>query len=74
MRYKLVVVYNSNVTLYKDIRVVKYYNERFTIIPQFISENEVKLSIVDSLETINEADWYVDLMDGSYLPLSTGVS
>lgn len=74
MRYKLVVVYNSNVTLYKDVRVVKYYNERFTIIPQFISENEVKLSIVDSLETINEADWYVDLMDGSYLPLSTGVS
>ena len=55
MRYKLVIVYNSNVTLYKDVRVVKYYNERFTIIPQFISENEVKLSIVDSLETINEA-------------------
>lgn len=74
MRYKLVVVYKSNITLYKDVRVVKYYNERFTIIPQFISEDEVKLSIVDSLETINEADWYVDLMDGSYLPLSTGVS
>ena len=32
MRYKLVVVYNSTITLSKDVRVIKYYNERFTII------------------------------------------
>jgi len=48
MRYKLVVIYNSSVTLSKDVRVVKYYNERFTIIRNDISDTEVKLTIVDS--------------------------
>jgi hypothetical protein len=48
MRYKLVVIYNSSVTLYKDVRVVKYYNERFTIIRKDVSDKEVKLTITDS--------------------------
>lgn len=69
MRYKLIVVYNSSITLSKDVRVVKYYNERFTLIPQFISDVEAKLKIVDAQDKINKADWYVDLLDGSYLAL-----
>ena len=70
MRYKLVVIYNSSVTLSKDVRVVKYYNERFTIIRNDISDTEVKLSIIDSQSKIEGADWYVDLQDGSYLALN----
>ena len=74
MRYKLVVVYNSSVTLGKDVRVVKYYNERFTIIRNDVSDTEVKLEIVDGREKTETADWYVDLMDGSYLALDKNVS
>ena len=74
MRYKLVVVYNSSVTLSKDVRVVKYYNERFTIIRNDVSDTEVKLEIVDGREKTETADWYVDLMDGSYVALDKNVS
>ena len=74
MRYKLVVIYNSSVTLYKDVRVVKYYNERFTIIRKDISDKEVKLTITDSQSKVETADWYVDLLDGSYLALETNVN
>lgn len=74
MRYKLVVIYNSSVTLSKDVRIVKYYNERFTIIRNDISDTEVKLEIVDGREKTETADWYVDLMDGSYIALDKNVS
>lgn len=74
MRYKLVVIYNSSVTLSKDVRIVKYYNERFTIIRNDISDTEVKLEIVDGREKVETADWYVDLMDGSYIALDKNVS
>ena len=74
MRYKLVVIYNSSVTLSKDVRVVKYYNERFTIIRNDVSDTEVKLKIVDGREKTETADWYVDLMDGSYVALDKNVS
>ena len=74
MRYKLVVIYNSSVTLSKDVRVVKYYNERFTIIRNDVSDTEVKLEIVDGREKTETADWYVDLMDGSYVALDKNVS
>lgn len=74
MRYKLVVVYNSTITLSKDVRVIKYYNERFTIIRKDVSNTEVKLTIVDAQEKVNEADWYVDLLDGSYLSLAAGTA
>lgn len=74
MRYKLVVIYNSSVTLSKDVRIVKYYNERFTIIRNDISDTEVKLEIVDGREKVETADWYVDLMDGSYVALDKNVS
>lgn len=74
MRYKLVVVYNLSITLSKDVRVVKYYNERFTIIRQDKSSTEVKLAIVDSQQKVNEADWYVDLLDGSYLLFASGTA
>lgn len=74
IRYKLVVIYNSSVTLSKDVRVVKYYNERFTIIRNDVSDTEVKLEIVDGREKIEMADWYVDLMDGSYLALDKDAS
>ena len=74
MRYKLVVVYNSSVTLSKDVRVVKYYNERFTIIRNDVSDTEVKLEIVDGREKTETADWYADLMDGSYIALDKNVS
>gem|GEM_PF-6910863 len=61
-------------TLSKDVRVVKYYNERFTIIRNDVSDTEVKLEIVDGREKIEMADWYVDLMDGSYLALDKDAS
>lgn len=74
MRYKLVVIYNSNVSLYKEVRVVKYYNERFTIIRKDVSDTEVKLTIVDAQDKVKTADWFVDLLDGSYHQIGTGVS
>lgn len=74
MWYKLVVVYNNSTILSKEIRVVKYYNERFTLIRKDNSDTDVKLTIVDSQSKVEKADWYVDLLDGSYQLLATEAS
>lgn len=74
MWYKLIVVYNNSTTLSKEIRVVKYYNERFTLIRKDNSDTDVKLTIVDSQSKVEKADWYVDLLDGSYQLLATDTS